>query len=265
MPEAERGPEDGPAVDVWLTHLAQPEAVVDALVPLLSPAERARASRLHSPSHRRRYIVAHGSLRRILACYTGHAPWRIRFELGPQGRPSLPTAAGGAKWDFSLSHSYEIAAIGVTRPGPIGIDVEWIDAHRRIDLLAAKILPPIEVERLLILPASRRIVEFHRAWTRFEAAAKASGNGIAAAAAAREGRLLSPWHFTEFCARGYVGALFLPRLPRRIIWRRWRPDGCDTLSEGGLDSRVSLPASLCFEGVHGGVETGDNPRRLLAF
>ncbi len=264
MPEAERSGEAGIAVDIWLTGLEQPETVVDGLVPLLSVAERARARSLRSPVHQRRYIVAHASLRRILACYTGDTPAMIRFELGPQRRPSLPAGADGQTWDFSLSHSGELAVIGVTLCGPIGIDLECIDARRRIDLLAPKILPPEEVETLLVLPPFRRIIEFHRAWTRFEAAAKASGKGISATKAAREGRLFSTWHLTEFRTPEYVGAMSLPKPAGRLVWRNWRPDRCDSLADMALDSAMGPDSqSLCFELAHGGVESGRNPRGLV--
>lgn len=264
MFDAKRGAQAGTAADVWLTDLKQPEAVVDDFDTLLSATERARARCLRSLVHRHRYIVAHASLRCILACYTGDEPAMVRFELGPQRRPSL-AGADGQGWDFSLSHSGELAVVGVTLCGPIGIDLECIDARRRIDLLAPKILPPEEAERLLVLPPCRRITEFHRAWTRFEAAAKASGNGISALSAARDGHLLSRWHLTEFRLRGYVGALCLPTPPGRILWRSWRPDGCNTLVDARLRSAVSLPGaeSLCLELAHGSVESGGDPRGLV--
>src|SRR5512134_1046232 len=100
MPDAKRSAEAGTAADVWLTDLKQPEAVVDDFGTLLSATERARARCLRSLVHRHRYIVAHASLRCILACYTGD----------------------GQGWDFSLSHSGELAVVGVTLCGPIGIE-----------------------------------------------------------------------------------------------------------------------------------------------
>ncbi|MFF0433527.1 4'-phosphopantetheinyl transferase family protein [Streptomyces sp. NPDC004327] len=170
-------------VDVWLISL---DAVApgghDDRVDELSPYERHRLWRLgeRSPRARHRYLAAHLAVREIVAGYLGCHPAELtHVRNGPHGKPgyNLGWCPGPA---VNLSRSDGLALLGVRPPGAtIGVDVERIRAG-------------IDWPRVLGRPREVGTVQGFRAWTRLEAAVKASGLGLSAAA----GRDLSPWPAT---------------------------------------------------------------------
>src|SRR5215213_6110531 len=67
-------------VHVWCAALNPPPECVRQYAELLSSDELARAARLRSMAHRRRFVVAHAVLRQILARYVEGDPLRLRFR-----------------------------------------------------------------------------------------------------------------------------------------------------------------------------------------
>ena len=137
------------------------------LAATLSPAERARAARFHSREHERRWAIAHGALRAILAARMGCEPSAIAFGAGEHGKPEV---AGGPR--FSLSHCDDLALVAVA-DAEVGVDVE--PEGRRVDAVP-RVLAPAE---LATLPAEGRPAALLRLWCRKEALAKARGTGMA--------------------------------------------------------------------------------------
>src|SRR5258707_8270511 len=109
-------------VHVWTVNLAPPALDVQRLYALLSDDERARAGRFSFVEHANRYTVARANLRRILSRYTDVAPELLKFKYSANGKPFLANAS----IRFNLSHSSNLAVVGVTRDREIGIDVEQI-------------------------------------------------------------------------------------------------------------------------------------------
>src|SRR5688572_20682109 len=66
------------AVHVWRIRLDPPGTLKDAW-DLLSDEERGRAARFVQEQHRRRFVAAHGALRRIVAGYTGLPARHLEF------------------------------------------------------------------------------------------------------------------------------------------------------------------------------------------
>src|SRR5664280_679788 len=56
----------------------------------LAPGELERANRFHFDRDRRRFIVAHGILRRLLGAYLEMSPGHVCFTVGSFGKPALP-------------------------------------------------------------------------------------------------------------------------------------------------------------------------------
>jgi 4'-phosphopantetheinyl transferase len=166
--EAEAG-----RVDVFLTELDVDEADRVALAETLSAEEAARAARFLSPVHGRRFTAARGFLRGVLARHLGCPPAELRFEYGPRGKPSLP----GTRLHFNLSHSGDLALLGVTLGTRLGVDVERV---RELDHLriARRFFAPAEADRLALLPEQRARHAFFAGWTRKEALIKAIGAGL---------------------------------------------------------------------------------------
>ena len=165
-------------VHVWRVSL---DVDPDPLRPLLSPDERQRAARFHRDEHRRRFIAAHGALRLILGAYLDADPTSLVFELGAHGKPSLrePFDPGGARVEFNLSHSAELALVAVARDHPVGVDIErWAEVEHLE--LAERFFSRAERDALRALAevAEHLDAGFFAAWTRKEAYLKATGHGI---------------------------------------------------------------------------------------
>lgn len=150
-----------------------PQAL-SALAALLTPDETARAERFRYDRHRRRFIVAHGRLRQVLAAVVGTPPEALRFQYGEHGKPSLEDGPS-----FNLSHSGERYLIAISLQGRLGVDVEAKRPLRDMEELARKKFSPDELEALMSTPAPSRLSAFFRIWTLKEAYLKAIGTGLA--------------------------------------------------------------------------------------
>lgn len=164
-------------VCVWAVDLDVPDDQVAGLLDLLSPDERARASRFAFPHLRRRFTSCRGALRVLLGSLLGLDPSCLQFEYGPFGKPSL--AAGDAATTFSVSHAGDRAVIVTARNRRVGIDIERIAPLTDQAALAATVFTDAERRALAALPPEDRAAGFYAGWTRKEAFVKALGLGLA--------------------------------------------------------------------------------------
>jgi 4'-phosphopantetheinyl transferase len=170
-------------VHLWLFSLDADDATVAALAAHLAPDEEARAARFRHASDVRRYRVARGALRVLLARYLGAAPAALRFDYGPHGKPRLAEGCG-VDLEFNLSHSGDAALAAFSLGHPVGVDLERAD--RTVDALAlAGRYGSAREQAMLTATAmearSRRFIEL---WTCKEAWLKATGFGVTAGLAA---------------------------------------------------------------------------------
>ncbi|MGE0073422.1 MAG: 4'-phosphopantetheinyl transferase superfamily protein, partial [Thiomonas sp.] len=128
--------------------------------------------------HRRRFIAAHAWMRRILGLYLRQPPQTLRWAAGPLGKPELAGAAPVPQLRFNLSHSQDMALLGVSRTAAVGIDIEAIRPGLADAALLCAVLTTSEREALLRLPASEHDTVFCGCWTRKEAWLKALGLGL---------------------------------------------------------------------------------------
>jgi len=177
-PEALSLPPD--RVDLWKLPLTESEAALHRLERTLAPDERARAERFRFDRDRRRFIVAHGRLRMILARYLGVDPQALVFSNGPRGKPFFaPPLQAALK--FNLSHSGNLALVAVTLNRDIGVDLEEIHSFESAELLAEQFFSPLENATLRALPEAERLKAFFCCWSLKEAYVKATGDGLARA------------------------------------------------------------------------------------
>lgn len=144
-------------------------------VTTLSVPERARARRFRFRRDRRRYIVAHAALRRLLVEHGVPAGQNAGYVVNRFGKPRLDDLS---KLGFSLSYAGDTALVGLTAAGEIGVDIE---ALRPID--GGDVTDDIfdATERAAITATGNgpaRDLAFLRAWTRKEACVKAAGSGL---------------------------------------------------------------------------------------
>ncbi len=161
-------------VHLWLVALKASDDDLKHSFSILDSIEQERADRFHFQRDRTRYILSHCALRKILAFYTGKKESSLEFEVTSYGKPSL--VGGGL--EFNLSHSHELALIGVTQNSRIGVDVEHFRPNIECKKLAARFFSAPEIERLDNFGNEEVIAAFFHCWTRKEAYIKAIGEGL---------------------------------------------------------------------------------------
>jgi 4'-phosphopantetheinyl transferase len=165
------------SVRLWRVDLGQ--APGETAVAALSAAERARAGRFVFERDRRRYLSAHVALRSLLSEASGIAAPELAFDEGPFGKPFLP---GTASPSFNLSHSGDVALIGIGPPGiEIGVDVEVRRTMSDALELAERHFAPAEIDALRATSPNQRDHAFLCGWTRKEACLKSIGSGLSIA------------------------------------------------------------------------------------
>jgi 4'-phosphopantetheinyl transferase len=165
-------------IHVWRACLDQPPAQVARLEGLLDCDELRRLHGFRFAEDRARFAVAHGLVRLILASYTGVEPGRLRFHLGPHGKPHLSLRLPAVPPQFNASHSGDLLLIAVSGGRPVGIDIERIRSDLDWRPLAERICTPRERAWLYRLPAAERVNAFFRCWVRKEAYVKLRGDGL---------------------------------------------------------------------------------------
>lgn len=239
-------------VHLWrLSLLADPEEVAE-YGSLLSEDEQKRAGRFHFERDRRRYTVARGALRQLLAAYLRQDARSLRFAYGPQGKPSLSPAEGAMPLAFNLSHSGEMAVFAFCLQGRVGVDIEERRALDDLRSLAASVFSQRELADLHSLSPDQQQSAFYACWTRKEAFIKAIGDGLSYPLARFDVSLLpgeaaqllrvegepdpqTRWQMAAFLPRrGYAGTLVVEGEGASLsFWRCTGPTEGD--NELGLD------------------------------
>lgn len=223
-------------VHVWCVHLDVPLGAAARVYTALSDDERDRASRLAFDREQRRFIVAHGALRDVLARYLEVTPARIAFVHNASGKPALHPGFG-TRLRFNFSHSGALALIAIAMDAEVGVDVECARAHRDYAGIARWFFSAAEAEHLASVPRAQHAQAFIRCWTRKEAFVKARGDGRAAAmdgpplpfASGRADRPIQVCPTASECwsihtlrpAAGYIGALAIEGFGWRVTESRW--------------------------------------------
>jgi 4'-phosphopantetheinyl transferase len=222
-------------IHVWLAGLENADICLESCADCLSPAERDRAARFKFARDRKRYLIAHGALRSILAMYLGVDPAAIDFDSGPAGKPKLARSFASDELEFNLSHSGDIALIAVTRGEEIGIDVERIREDYEFKPIAQRFFTANEVATLQDLPVDLQREAFYKCWTSKEALLKAKGTGLSGPldevqivltteAGVRVTFAAGEWSLTELSPiDGYAAALAAQKLDCRPHCYRWQP------------------------------------------
>lgn len=207
---------------LWLVPLTLPPPEMERCEAALSREERARARIPRDPADGARFVATRGVLRRLLGGYLGVAARSIRFHYGEHGKPRL---RGGAPVHFNVSHAGRLALVAIAEGREVGVDVERIREVRRQARIVERIFAPDVARSWFELPEERRLEGFLREWTRLEAAAKLTGDGVWRTVIRRAHHELGEVAWPEIGAiPGHVGALAVEGEEVALRSFAWRPD-----------------------------------------
>lgn len=161
-------------VDIWRIFLDLSIDSNSSVESVLSLDEIQRAENFHFPRDRNRFILAHRTLREILAQYLNCQPSQLDFSKNKYGKPFL----SGYNVQFNLSHSGTFALLAVSAVHKVGIDVEQVRPDVEIDDLGRRYFSQSEHAELMGLHHEQRTAAFFRYWTLKEAYIKAHGLGL---------------------------------------------------------------------------------------
>jgi 4'-phosphopantetheinyl transferase len=167
------------ALHLWRIHLAHPPAAIPHFAKCLSSDEHRRAERFVRDTDRQRFIVSHAALRMILGQYLAVPPDHVEMVIAASGKPILASAPNSLRLHFNLSHSEDLALVGVTLDRRIGVDVEHWRSLVDAESIMKRYFAPGELACWRALPEQERLPAFFRGWTRKEAYLKARGVGLA--------------------------------------------------------------------------------------
>jgi 4'-phosphopantetheinyl transferase len=235
-------PEFNPGeIRAWLVDLdseLSPDAV-DSAEPgleleVLSDDERARAARFVRARDRRRFARCRASLRQILGALLHASSASLRFRAVGQGKPELDfetmgvnTSDARARLRFNVSHSAELALIGVCRGHELGVDIERVRRMSEADRIVASFFSPAERAEFAAIPDHLKGLAFFRGWTRKEAVLKGLGTGLAGLAA----------HYETGFGTAELPAYFIPATPSPRVehWQLW-----ETAPRAGFVATVAV-------------------------
>jgi 4'-phosphopantetheinyl transferase len=251
-------------VHTWCANLDAPPDTSARLYATLTSDERLRSARFRFERDRRRFVVAHGVLRDILARYLQTGPGRIRYVHNAFGKPDLGPEFGD-RLKFNLSHSGDLALIAVALAANVGVDLEYIQPQSEYADIARCFFSAAEVDCLSALPSDRYAEAFVSCWTKKEAYLKACGEGLATPlnsfsvpvtadpaqtsvdVSVASNDILPAKRWSLYALRpapGYAGALAIEGNGWRLRQWQWTParavraDGIRDVSRAEDDSRV---------------------------
>jgi 4'-phosphopantetheinyl transferase len=167
-----------PAVEVVASRLDLDPGAVDALAGWLHDDECRRAGRFRLARDRRRYVVARGLLRTLLAARLGTHPRSVELCCGAHGKPRLAPGSAAGDLRFNVSHTGDFALFAFSRGREVGVDVEAVLPMRDADAVARHFFSRSELRAYRALEPGARQAGFFTCWTRKEAYLKALGGGL---------------------------------------------------------------------------------------
>lgn len=162
-------------IHIWSKNLKSFPSEIEKISTILSSEEIERANKFHFERDRNRFIIARGTLRKILSRYLNIEPKKLQFTYSERGKPYLTNTS----ILFNLSHSQDLALYGITKINLIGIDLEYIRPINDAKSLAKRFFSPQEYNLINQLPPEKQQETFFKLWTCKEAYLKATGDGLA--------------------------------------------------------------------------------------
>jgi 4'-phosphopantetheinyl transferase len=216
-------------VHVWRVRLDRASWRTCLASGLLADDEVARAQRFQFEADQRRFVVCRANLRMILSGYLDCRPSAVRLRVGLHGKPFLDPGTHGQRLRFNVSHSHEVALVGVTAAGEVGVDIEHVRRLEDVESIVEWYFSLLERRAFARAAPGDRLRTFFRHWTFKEAYLKASGVGLSGPLAAVDPALgrapASAWTVRRLSpGAGYVAALAVAGRHHRIRQWNWPVD-----------------------------------------
>ncbi|MGB3509486.1 MAG: 4'-phosphopantetheinyl transferase, partial [Microcoleaceae cyanobacterium] len=80
-------------VHIWSTNLNLRPSQIEQQLKILSPDEIDRANRFYFEKDKHRFIIARGTLRKIVSRYLNIEPNKLQFSYSERGKPYLPNTS----------------------------------------------------------------------------------------------------------------------------------------------------------------------------
>ena len=161
-------------VHIWSVNLKLLPSQIEELSTILSSDEIERANRFYFERDKNRFIIARGTLRKILSRYLNIEPKKLQLTYSARGKPYLENTS----ILFNLSHSQDLALYAITKVNLIGIDLEYIRPMNDAESLAKRFFSSQEYNFISQLPPQKQQETFFKLWTCKEAYLKATGDGL---------------------------------------------------------------------------------------
>jgi phosphopantetheinyl transferase len=164
-------------VHLWRVRVSEYAGRLLRLLDMLSVEERQYAHKFRNAQAREQFVVGRAILRSLLSVYSGTPLYQLRLERWPGGK--LYLASAGREVCFNVSHSEGTAVLAFTRDREVGVDLE-ANAPVGATRMAERLMPEPEAQLIRRMPSSLARTRFTTLWSRMEACAKATGDGVSA-------------------------------------------------------------------------------------
>jgi 4'-phosphopantetheinyl transferase len=163
-------------IDVWAIEIPKFYEHESYYYSLLSESEKKRSNAFVTAQLKSRYTISQSILRLLLSEYTQQKPEDILYSHGSHRKPYLAT--NPLELQFNLSHSNDMALIGVSMIDEVGVDIEKLNPKTIEKGLEKSVMCKEELEAYNHIPYSSRTEAFFSNWTHKESLLKLIGIGL---------------------------------------------------------------------------------------
>lgn len=160
-------------IDLWRVDLSNPDLEQPAI---LAHDENRRAEKFAFDAGRNNYVRSRCTLRRILGGCLNYPAEKIEFRYNEHDKPALAVPDVGVQ--FNLSHSADIALIGVGKDRRVGVDVNHTGRTSGWEAIVKRTFTVTEQNSFFAQPKEFQEEIFYRVWSQKEAYTKAIGDGF---------------------------------------------------------------------------------------
>lgn len=163
-------------IDVWAVEIPRFYENETYFYALLSEAEKKRANAFVTAQLKSRYTISQSILRLLLAEYVSLEPEQIVYSFGTHRKPYLAT--NPLELHFNLSHSNDMALIGLSYIDEVGVDIEKLNPKTLEKELEKSVMCDNELEIFRNIPLESKTEAFFSLWTHKESLLKLVGLGL---------------------------------------------------------------------------------------